>query len=113
VRLQIGRVLKRAYDREPPVDRLMVDLARVASALNAGDHSDATFGAWLVASHLRFVDDKAHERPLRSTAKWRSIVSRRNEDAAQAANFVIASAHRSDPMSAGQLYRCAIAAPRK
>jgi hypothetical protein len=44
----------------------------------------------LVASNLRFADDKPHGRLLRSTAKWRSIDSRRNEDAAQAANFVIA-----------------------
>ena len=34
---EIERLLKCAYDGEPPVDRLMSGLARVASALNAND----------------------------------------------------------------------------
>jgi hypothetical protein len=49
----------------------------------------------LVASNLRFADDKAHERRLRSTAKWRSIGRGRNEDAGQAASFVIANAREA------------------
>jgi hypothetical protein len=39
---EIERLLKCAYDGEPPVDRLMSGLARVASALNANDQC---FGA--------------------------------------------------------------------
>jgi hypothetical protein len=42
---EIERLLKRAYEREPPVDRLMSGLARVASALNANDQCLARIAA--------------------------------------------------------------------
>jgi hypothetical protein len=45
---EIDRLLKRAYDGEPPVDWLMSGLARVASALNANDQC----GARIAAVHL-------------------------------------------------------------
>jgi hypothetical protein len=49
---EIERLLKLAYDREPPVDRLMSGLARVASALNAGDQCLAR----IAAVHLQMPD---------------------------------------------------------
>jgi hypothetical protein len=42
---EIERLLKRAYGREPPVDRLMSGLTRVASALNANDQCLARIAA--------------------------------------------------------------------
>jgi hypothetical protein len=48
----IERLLKCAYDGEPPVDRLMPGLARVASALNANDQCLAR----IVAVHLQMPD---------------------------------------------------------
>jgi hypothetical protein len=42
---EIERLLKCAYDGEPPVDRLMSGLARVASALNANDQCLARIAA--------------------------------------------------------------------
>ena len=49
---EIERLLKCAYDGEPPVDRLMSGLARVASALNANDQCLAR----IAAVHLRMPD---------------------------------------------------------
>jgi hypothetical protein len=49
---EIERLLKCAYDGEPPVDRLMSGLARVASALNANDQCLAR----IVAVHLQIPD---------------------------------------------------------
>jgi hypothetical protein len=49
---EIERLLKRAYEREPPVDRLMAGLTRVASALNANDQCLAR----ITAVHLRIPD---------------------------------------------------------
>ena len=49
---EIERLLKCAYDGEPPVDRLMCGLARVASALNANDQCLAR----IAAVHLRMPD---------------------------------------------------------
>jgi hypothetical protein len=44
-RAEIERLLKRAYDGEPSVDRLMSGLARVASGLNANDQCLARIAA--------------------------------------------------------------------
>jgi hypothetical protein len=52
VRDEIERLLKCAYDGEPPVDRLMSGLARVASALNANDQCLAR----IAAVHLQMPD---------------------------------------------------------
>jgi hypothetical protein len=49
---KIERLLKCAYDGEPPVDRLMSGLARVASALNANDQCLAR----IAAVHLQMPD---------------------------------------------------------
>jgi hypothetical protein len=49
---EIERLLKCAYDGEPPVDRLMSGLARVASALNANDQCLAR----IAAVHLQMPD---------------------------------------------------------
>ena len=49
---EIERLLKCAYDGEPPVDRLMSGLARVASALNANDQCWAR----IAAVHLQMPD---------------------------------------------------------
>jgi hypothetical protein len=49
---EIERLLKGAYGGEPPVDRLMSGLARVASALNANDQCLAR----IAAVHLRMPD---------------------------------------------------------
>jgi len=48
----IERLLKRAYQTEPPVDRLMPGLATVAAALNANDACLAQ----IAAVHLRLPD---------------------------------------------------------
>jgi hypothetical protein len=42
---EIERLLRRAYDRHASVDRLMVGLARIASALNANDQCLARIAA--------------------------------------------------------------------
>jgi hypothetical protein len=49
---EIERLLKCAYDGDPPVDRLMSGLARVASALNANDQCLAR----IAAVHLQMPD---------------------------------------------------------
>jgi hypothetical protein len=49
---EIERLLKRAYDSEPPVDRLMGGLATVARALNANDQCLAR----IAAVHLMIPD---------------------------------------------------------
>jgi hypothetical protein len=49
---EIERLLKCAYDGEPPVDQLMSGLARVASALNANDQCLAR----IAAVHLQMPD---------------------------------------------------------
>jgi hypothetical protein len=49
---EIERLLKCAYDGEPPIDRLMSALARVASALNANDQCLAR----IAAVHLQMPD---------------------------------------------------------
>ena len=49
---EIERLLKCAYDGEPPVDRLMSGLARVASALNVNDQCLAR----IAAVHLQMPD---------------------------------------------------------
>jgi hypothetical protein len=49
---EIERLLKCAYDGEPPIDRLMSGLARVASALNANDQCLAR----IAAVHLQMPD---------------------------------------------------------
>jgi hypothetical protein len=49
---EIERLLRCAYDGEPPVDRLMSGLARVASALNANDQCLAR----IAAVHLQVPD---------------------------------------------------------
>ena len=49
---EIERLLKCAYDGEPPVNRLMSGLARVASALNANDQCLAR----IAAVHLQMPD---------------------------------------------------------
>ena len=49
---EIERLLKCAYDGEPPVDRLMSGLATVASALNANDQCLAR----IAAVHLQMPD---------------------------------------------------------
>ena len=49
---EIDRLLKCSYDGEPPVDRLMSGLARVASALNANDQCLAR----IAAVHLQMPD---------------------------------------------------------
>ena len=49
---EIERLLKCAYDGEPPVDRLMSGLARVASALNGNDQCLAR----IAAVHLQMPD---------------------------------------------------------
>jgi hypothetical protein len=49
---EIERLLRCAYDGEPPVDRLLAGLGRVASALNANDQC----GARIAAVHLETLD---------------------------------------------------------
>jgi hypothetical protein len=51
-RVEIEQLLKCAYDGEPPIDRLMSGLARVASALNASDQCLAR----IAAVHLQMPD---------------------------------------------------------
>jgi hypothetical protein len=51
-RSDIERLLKRAYQTEPPVDRLMPGLATIAAALNANDACLAQ----IAAVHLRLPD---------------------------------------------------------
>ena len=68
---EIERLLKCAYDGEPPVDRLMSGLARVASALNANDQCLAR----IAAVHLQMSD-------LASSATgWRRKIRRSNTPA--------------------------------
>jgi hypothetical protein len=51
-RPEIERLLKRAYQAQPPIDRLMAGLARVAAALNANDQCLAR----IAAVHLQMPD---------------------------------------------------------
>jgi hypothetical protein len=51
-RREVERLLKRAYGGEPPVDRLMSGLARVAAALNANDQCMAR----IAAVHIQVPD---------------------------------------------------------
>jgi len=60
---EIERLLKCAYDGEPPVDQLMSGLARVASALNANDQCLAR----IAAVHVQMPD----LRVPRSATRWR------------------------------------------
>jgi hypothetical protein len=60
---EIERLLKCAYDGEPPVDRLMSGLARVASALNANDQCLAR----IAAVHLQMPDLAVPQ----SATRWR------------------------------------------
>jgi hypothetical protein len=79
---EIERLLKCAYDGDPPVDRLMSGLARVASALNANDQCLAR----IAAVHLQ-MPDLASAAVRDALAAEDSLIKHARDQAAGAANW--------------------------
>ena len=79
---EIERLLKCAYDGEPPVDRLMSGLARVASALNANDQCLAR----IAAVHLQ-MPDLASAAVRDALAAEDSLIKYARDEGAGAANW--------------------------
>jgi hypothetical protein len=79
---EIERLLKYAYDGEPPVDRLMSGLARVASALNANDQCLAR----IAAVHLQ-MPDLASAAVRDALAAEDSPIKYARDEATSAANW--------------------------
>jgi hypothetical protein len=79
---EIERLLKCAYDGEPPVDRLMSGLARVASALNANDQCLAR----IAAVHLQ-MPDLASAAVRDALAAEDSLIKYARDGGAGAANW--------------------------
>ena len=81
-RSEIERLLTRAYDGEPPVDRLMPGLATVASALNANDQCLAR----IAAVHLQ-IPDLASPAVRDALAAENSLIKYAGDESAAAANW--------------------------
>jgi hypothetical protein len=79
---EIERLLKCAYDGEPPVDRLMSGLARVAWALNANDQCLAR----IAAVHLQ-MPDLASAAVRDALAAEDSLIKYAREEGTGAANW--------------------------
>ena len=79
---KIERLLKCAYDGEPPVDRLMSSLARVASALNANDQCLAR----IAAVHLQ-MPDLASAAVRDALAAEDSVIKYARDEGGGAANW--------------------------
>ena len=79
---EIERLLKCAYDGEPPVDRLMSGLARVASALNANDQCLAR----IAAVHLQ-MPDLASAAVRDALAAENSLIKYAGDEGTGAANW--------------------------
>ena len=79
---EIERLLKCAYEDEPPVDRLMSGLARVASALNANDQCLAR----IAAVHLQ-MPDLASAAVREALAAEDSLIKYARDEGAGAANW--------------------------
>src|SRR4029077_4939707 len=79
---EIERLLKCAYDGEPPVDQLTAGLARVASALNANDQCLAR----IAAVHLQ-MPDLASAAVRDALAAEDSLIKYARDGGAGAANW--------------------------
>jgi len=79
---EIERLLKCAYDGEPPLDRLMSGLARVASALNASDQCSAR----IAAVHMR-IPDLASAAIRDALAAEDSLIKYARDEGAGGANW--------------------------
>jgi hypothetical protein len=88
---EIERLLKCAYDGEPPVDRLMSGLVRVASALNANDQC----GARIAAVQMQ-VPDLASAAVRNALAAEDSLIKYSRDEGVGAANWNPALHPRTD-----------------
>jgi hypothetical protein len=79
---EIEQLLKCGYDGEPPLDRLMSGLARVASALNANDQ----YLARIAAVHLQ-IPDLASPAVCDALAAEDALIKYARDEGAGAANW--------------------------